>query len=194
MVADPRQTGVLDTALINAHEQHHRDLVNNTVYGYVLRRLRELETAPPPVKSRRDRLFTSLTSKIWTCAEGSATAMESLIAVTPGAGTTMAALQTSLTPDYSEALAVFQPIREYAIPFPPPFDMLARACLLNVAAECAADSYIFHEPNIPEDFWTLADQLDNATAPDELLSSIVSASEAITMPARNTANSTKKRL
>jgi hypothetical protein len=125
-VADPRQTGVLDTALINAHEQHHRDLINNTVYGYVLRRLRELDTAPPSIESRRNRLVTSLAAKIWTCAEGSATAMESLMAVTPGSGTTLAALEASLTPDYSEALAIFQPIREYAIPFPPPFDMLAR--------------------------------------------------------------------
>lgn len=176
---DPRQTGVLDTSLIHAHEQMHVDLINNTVFGYVLRRLRELEIVPQPLKNRRDRLFSSLSGKIWTCAEGSATATEANIVKSPRASTTAAALQASLTPEYREALAVFQPVCDYVVPFPEPLGLLARGCLIHAVSECAADRAIFRLVTPPQDFWQLAEFLDQGTVPDELLASLVQAAAQI---------------
>jgi hypothetical protein len=182
VVADPRQTGAFDTALINTHEQSHNDLITNTAYGYVLHRLYELDVPPGPTKRRRDRLRASLSAKLWTCAEGSATAAEWIAASSPLSGTTTAALAKGLTPDYQQALAQFQPICDYAVPFPPPFDFLARGFLLHAASECAADLALFQAPAPPQDFWALADLFENATVPDELLPNLISNAAHIPIP------------
>jgi hypothetical protein len=176
---DPRQTGPVDTSLISAHEQMHADLINNTAYGYVLRRLRELAIAPPPLKARRDRLFANLSAKIWTCAEGSATATEALVVQSPRALTTAPQLVASLTPDYRAALAVFQPLCDYAVPFPEPLNLVVRNSLVHAVSECAADGFIFSQPNPPADFWQLAAGMDDGPAPDEALAQLMTIASQI---------------
>jgi hypothetical protein len=166
---DPRATGITDTSLINAHEQTHVDLINNTLYGYVLSRLRDLSVVSEPLKIRSDRLIHTLPANIWMCAEGAATATEANIVKSPRAATTPEALLASLTPDYREALGYFQCVVDYAIPFPPPVDLMARAIMIHAVAECAADLAVFMEPKPPVEFWKLAEFFDEGPVPDEEL-------------------------
>ena len=113
-------------------------LRSTTIYGYVLRRLRELQLAPDPIKRQSERLITSLGAKIWTCAEGSATAIEAVTVKSTRSSTTFEAFRESLTSDYLEALAVYKPLCDYSIPFPEPLDIMARSALITAVAECAS--------------------------------------------------------
>jgi hypothetical protein len=66
-VLDPRGSGRAATDLTNVHEQTHRDLVNNTLYGYVLRRLRDLQQLQEQNHTKIahvDRLIANLSGKV----------------------------------------------------------------------------------------------------------------------------------
>jgi hypothetical protein len=179
-VLDPRGSGRAATDLTNVHEQTHRDLVNNTLYGYVLRRLRDLQQLQEQNHTKIahvDRLIANLSGKVFLCAEGSATAMEMLVAGNRAEGEADALL-AALPPDYQTATTLYLKLVKTHLPFPPAVDFLLRASLIAAVTELALDWPIF-AATPPDDYWQLAQFFFDHRPPDERLPSMIQAAEDI---------------
>ncbi len=172
-VFDPRSSGSKETDLTNVHEQTHRDLINDTVYGYVLARLHELHQSSFKHPNDLEQLIKSLSSKMFLCAEGSATAMELVTLQHRKSGGDVPAFMAALPPDYLEAVTVFQPLTDYTLPFPDLFLLLAKFGLIHAVSEAAADWALYKLPAPPDKFWDLANLLNSETPPDEILPTLV---------------------
>ncbi len=172
-VVDPRQSGMPDTSLANVHEQSHRDLVNNTLYGYALPTLREIRAAGHKGPADIGGLLVTLSGRIWYCAEGSATAMELIALRNRETESDIPAFLAALPADYREALSLFRPFTRSTGSSPEVAKLMLQSCLIHAVAEAAADWALFTSRDFQESFWKLAHQLQSAAAPDEVLPKLV---------------------
>jgi hypothetical protein len=177
-IIDPRASGNRDTDLTNVHEQTHKGLFDNTVYGYVLRRLQELADLGAQTPKDLSLLLPSLGKRLFLCAEGSATATELMHCHTtrPLIETVR---RTQLLPDeYAVALKPFVPFLDVSSEEPPQM-RIARRCLVQAIAEACADS-AFLSRSMPHDFWDVIQCLQAAKAPDRILPEIAAAAQRLT--------------
>lgn len=182
-VVDPRSSNTPDTALTNTHEQSHRDLINNTVYGYTLRRLRDLQEfrKENPQVPDIDHLLDNLSGRAFQCAEGAATAMEILASDQRPAANRQAIID-GLPSDYKAALFLFLPIALIVLPFPGPIQFFLRAALVQAVQEAAADWSLFIAMQAPgEDLWAYANFFQSAAPPDENLLAVLAIASQFTI-------------
>jgi hypothetical protein len=178
-IIDPRSTGHAATDLTDAHEQTHKALFDNTVYGYVLRRLHELSDQGAQAPGDLNRLMTQLGKGLFLCAEGSATAAELLHCQMTRPEIEVIQLMQSLPDQYLAAVAPFIPFSDLSGKATSKDLWFPRLCLIHAVAELCADSAFLAVP-VPGDFWDVVQCLLAARAPDLMLSAASNAVRKLT--------------
>ena len=182
-VIDPLQSGSKDTDLTNVHEQSHRDLINNTLYGYAIVRLLHLShLSGLDKKSRREfkQAFKTLSERLFLCAEGLAVALEIFIAKHTDGGVRLNRLLARLPTEYKEALDQYRPLLSLnEESTSKEFDFSVRQALICAIAENSLDWSILTSLSTPIEFRELVAKLVNSDAPDDVLGQLVSIARKI---------------
>jgi hypothetical protein len=175
-IIDPIELNHFDAELTDVHEQCHRDLMNATIYGFVLNRLAEMKKKKLASEHNPEGVLNLLSSRMWRCAEGSATAIEVQTAHDNFSAELAQQLIQRLPPDYYLAWSVFRPIADKDLHWPtiPAVGVkILKHSLIMAAAELAADWGVFTLNHTPDDFWDLIKCFLGASPPDTAVKPIV---------------------
>ena len=171
-IVDPRTTGNPDPSLTLLHEQAHRDLFSNTLYGCAVNRLWGLSQLTEAADRDPGGRVKTLVHRAWQCIEGSATALEYSVMSTRGR-TDTDAFTAELPDDYRKALRRFAPVLDLRLRGSSPVDRnLLKGCLISGIAETALDWVVFTNPPT-KGFWPFVELLGRTRGPDEILTDLV---------------------
>lgn len=162
---------------IAVHELNHRDLIHNTIYGYLLWRSAYLLREPSLPKTKRESLeknFSVLAGRITVCAEGLATLVELLYSWIADGRATVSSTIGSLPPFYKEAFSHFAALanRWGILPRKEPdafFNYVNISSIAQAVAEYTLDHQIWHSLQSDSGFLSLQKRVLQFAPPDELL-------------------------
>ncbi|MCI0563666.1 MAG: hypothetical protein MN733_34770 [Nitrososphaera sp.] len=172
-VIDPRLSLNHDTGLTSVHENAHRALINNTLYGFLLVRLYELGTSKmlsQPYAELFTEHFDKLSGNIHDCAEGSATVHELLIA--SSSDTQLIDIISHLPAEYVQACLPFGAVLPLRSAFKSNLSWAHFAQpIVQALAEYTVDSPFYKLDALPPSFASLVNYIVNVPQlPDQLLS------------------------